>query len=116
MWEGLAECPGWERGEAQGNHSTGGPHGPLPAVQLLLILNSWHIMGTQALAAFGWEAEISGRPPSRAWLQCGSQRSAPRGGLLERHESNSTGAHATGRSDDRSTPQRFCFFLPLARI
>lgn len=69
MREGLAECPEWERGEAHGNHSTGGPHGPLPTAQLLLILYSWHIMGMQALAVLGGEAGISGRPPSRARLQ-----------------------------------------------
>lgn len=79
MREGLAVCPGWGRGEAQGNHSTRGPRGPLPTVQLLLILNSWHIIGMQALAVFRWEAEISGRPPSRARVQCGCQRSTLRG-------------------------------------
>lgn len=55
MQEGLAVCPGWERGEAQGNHSTRGPRGTLPTVQLLLILNSWHITGMQALAVLRWE-------------------------------------------------------------
>lgn len=44
MREGLAACPGWG-GEPQ----RWGPRGPLPTVQLLLILNSWHIMGIQAL-------------------------------------------------------------------
>lgn len=37
-------------GGVGGNRSTRGPCGPLPTVQLLLILNSWHIMGMQALA------------------------------------------------------------------
>lgn len=43
--EGLAGCPGWGWRGAQHR----GPHGPLPTVQLLHILNSWHIMGIQAL-------------------------------------------------------------------
>jgi len=44
MREGLAACPGW--GEAT---ALGPLCGPLPTVQLPLILNSWHIMGIQAL-------------------------------------------------------------------
>lgn len=44
MREGLAACPGW--GEAT---ALGPLCGPLPTVQLPLILNSWHIIGIQAL-------------------------------------------------------------------
>lgn len=51
MREGLAVCPGWGSGGEGRNHRTRGPRGPLPTAQLLLILNSWHIMGMQALAA-----------------------------------------------------------------
>lgn len=45
---GLGRVPRGAGGEG-GVPQHWGPRGPLPTVQLFLILNSWHIMGIQAL-------------------------------------------------------------------
>lgn len=39
----------WPYAQSWGKPQHWGSHGPLPALQLLFILNSWHIMGIQAL-------------------------------------------------------------------
>lgn len=72
--EGLAMCPGvGSGGGGGGKPQHWGSHGPLPAPQLLFILNSWHIMGIQVLGALQQDMEIPGCPSSRASVQQGSQ-------------------------------------------
>lgn len=49
-WVREAVCRrAWQHARGRGKPQHWGPCGSLPTVQLLLILNSWHIMGIQAL-------------------------------------------------------------------
>lgn len=49
-WVREAQCGrAWQSAQGEGKPQCWGPRGSLPTVQLLLILNSWHIMGIQAL-------------------------------------------------------------------
>lgn len=49
-WVREAVCGrAWLGAQGGGKPQCWGTHGPLPTVQLLLILNSWHTMGIQAL-------------------------------------------------------------------
>lgn len=96
MREGLAGCPGYGGGRGARSRGT---RGPLPTVQLLLILNSWHIMAIQPLLLLAQDTETPGRRPSRASVPHGNQRWARQGAAedaVPTHNSVSHCKHSEG--------------------